>query len=118
VDAPRLEAPKFQWEDKKPKARRPPTTEYMTLNLTRRCVINGLQFGPGTVRVREDIGRCLGEMESRSKEEFASWFLPQPRSAIVYPGGLRHNVPASTFDQALNNALPIVTIDQNGVRDR
>lgn len=97
---------------------RPPHTPPGTTSivLTRRHHINGVGYGPGPLTIRTDLAAVLADQDSRAREEFASWFLSTPNSALIRPGGRKVPVAAHHFDQAFLSAEPVVIVDQNGIR--
>lgn len=86
---------------------RPPETkkrniDAIRITLTRAHSINGKSYGPGEVRVRQDLSRVLLEGERNAKWEEAQFMDRQPPGRIILPGGRIKYVDPRNFDEALN----------------
>lgn len=77
---------------------------YVELTLTIRHTINGQAFGPGHVRVREDIARVLAEQERNVSE--AETQLYKPTSKIIGAGNRIIPVRPDHFDLAMERLDP------------
>lgn len=73
--------------------------EWVGVDLTIRHSINGINYGPGTVRVHPDTAAVLKEQEQRFKDTEA--YLRQNGAAIIGAGNRVVPVRTEFFDEAV-----------------
>lgn len=79
----------------------------MDIFLQERHHINGVPYGPGHVRVREDLAAVLTDNESRVSQHIQG--LLQPRAGLVRPGG-QVLVHPDYFNQAWGQDAPRIIV--------
>lgn len=87
----------------------------LTIKLTKivlknRHHINGVAFGPGSIRVPADVARVLSEQDQRSEQ--AEQAFQTAKGVIIGPSVRGQHrifeVPLETFDDSLENAGPAI----------
>lgn len=73
--------------------------------LTTQHCINGVNYGPGRVRVRGDIAEVLRENEQTARQ--VEQDFKEKRAFIVGPRGQRRQVPYDSFDFTFGAAAPV-----------
>lgn len=91
-----------------PRKKKPEPRARLVVHLNQRYVMGTRAYGPGTVEVSEDIGRCLQEMQSRSAAEEAR--LHQDRAFVIVAGNRAVEVDPASFDMTMGQMNPFAQV--------
>lgn len=90
----------------KPPLRGSTAKRLVEITLTARHGINGINYGPGTVTVHQDVAAMLREQETRRHRE-RDRFYATDRAFVIGRGLRPQRVPYETFDDTYGQAQPI-----------